>query len=103
MNADQLAKLVADLVATWPTGVRGRIWTRELGALELDATRARAVYQRLTDLDDRPPSVARFRAVYDSLAPFVADLPTPEHTGAVISPADAYERIPELAAWRARR
>jgi 7-keto-8-aminopelargonate synthetase-like enzyme len=67
MNAEELAHLVEDIVQTWPTGVRGRIWTQSLADLEHDA--ARGVYEHLRDHDEKPPTPARFHAIYHSITP----------------------------------
>jgi len=62
MTRDDTATLVNLLVSTWPTGVRGHVWTDTLS--ELDHTPALATYRALRDRSDRAPSVAQFLADY---------------------------------------
>lgn len=59
VSPDDCARLVNRITATWPTGVRGVIWTDVLR--DLDYTTAREAYVRLRDTHDRPPSVKAFR------------------------------------------
>ena len=67
MNSSDLAHLVEHIIATWPTGPRGFIWTEALADLEHPV--ALGIYEYLRDHDERPPSVSRFLAVYHSTTP----------------------------------
>ena len=62
MTRDECARLVNLIVSTWPSGVKGHVWTDTLGDLEYDI--ARTAYLKLRDEAERPPPVARFVAVY---------------------------------------
>ena len=62
MTRDECAGLVNLLVSTWPTGVRGHVWTDTLN--ELDHASALATYRALRDRCDRAPSIAQFLADY---------------------------------------
>jgi len=62
MNPNDCARLVNLLVSTWPSGVKGHVWTDTLGALDYDP--ARSAYVSLRDSEERPPSVARYLAAY---------------------------------------
>lgn len=64
MNAKQVATLTNWMVSTWPNGVRGHIWNAVFA--DMDHDRAVAVYERLRDTEQRPPSVALFRWHYDT-------------------------------------
>jgi len=62
MNGNDTAMLVNLIVATWPTGPKGYIWTDVLA--ELDHGPALEAYRNLRDDSERAPSVARFKAEY---------------------------------------
>jgi hypothetical protein len=63
MNADDAARLVNLLVATWPGGPKAYVWTQALEAL--DAPAANRAYARLRDTA-KSITVAGFREVYDT-------------------------------------
>lgn len=92
MNAEQLAHLVEDIVQTWPTGVRGRIWTAQLAHLDHDV--ASGVYEHLATHDEKPPSVARFLAIAASTQPELG-FDRPADTGEPISLNEYLRRHPE--------
>lgn len=56
------ARLTNLLISTWPAGVRGYVWNDTLG--DLDQYHATEAYRTLRETEERPPSVARFMAVY---------------------------------------
>jgi hypothetical protein len=62
MTGDERARLVHDLISTWPAGVRGYVWTDALTALRHDV--ARATYLHLRTHADKAPSVAKFLEEY---------------------------------------
>jgi hypothetical protein len=62
MHRDDCARLVNLVVSTWPSGVKGHVWTEALIGYDYDL--ARAAYVDLRDSDEKPPSVARFIAAY---------------------------------------
>ena len=66
MNASDTARIVNLIVSTWPSGVKGHVWTDTIGTLE--QARAHDAYRELRDTEERPPSVARFLAKYHALS-----------------------------------
>jgi hypothetical protein len=91
MTGEELANLVSRLVATWPAGVRGHIWTTELAML--DAGPARKVVDQLARSDDRPPSVARFLDVYRAVTAPLSGIPKPTDTGPPVALDDVIARL----------
>jgi hypothetical protein len=64
VTEDQLARIVNNIVQTWPSGPRARIWTAALRAL--DAADAFAVYAQLRDTLTRTALVGDFLALYNA-------------------------------------
>ena len=62
MTRDEAARLVNLITSTWPTGVRGHVWTDVLADLEHQL--ARDAYLHLRDTSEKPPPVAQFQAAY---------------------------------------
>lgn len=62
MTPDNVARIVNQIVSTWPAGVKGHVWTDVLASLEYDL--ARRAYIELREHEERPPTVARFLASY---------------------------------------
>jgi len=58
---DECARVVNLLISTWPTGVRGYVWTDALGSLRYDM--ALATYRTLRD-SERTCTVAHFQHAY---------------------------------------
>jgi hypothetical protein len=95
MTGEELANIVNRLVATWPAGVRGHIWTAELA--HLDPGPARRTIDQLARSDDRPPSVARFLDVYRAVTTPLSGIPKPTDTG----PAVALDEVMSKLEWQA--
>lgn len=103
MNGDERARLVERIVATWPNGPRGFVWTTVLA--ELDGDLATAAYERLVrELEHGYPTTGKFLATYWACRRPDYGPTRPEDTGPVVSMADYLARHPtgELADWRAR-
>jgi hypothetical protein len=83
MTPAQTAHLVEQIVGTWPTGVRGFVWTKRLA--DLDYTPALGVYEYLADHDERPPTIARFLALYWANTPDYGWQP-PDDSGPIVPP-----------------
>jgi hypothetical protein len=91
MTGEELARLVNRLTATWPSGVRGHIWTTELA--HLDAGPAHRTCDQLARSDDRPPSVARFLDVYRATTTPLTGIPKPTDTGPACALDDVIARL----------
>lgn len=95
MTGEELAGIVSRLVATWPAGVRGHIWTTELAMLDVGP--ARRTVDQLARSDDRPPSVARFLDVYRAVTAPLTGIPKVTDTGPPTSLTDVMAKLE----WRA--
>ena len=70
---------------------------------EMDANRARNTLTACAQRLDHPPTIAQLWRQYEATrSPLTYGWEQPTDTGPVITPTDAYARIPELAAWRNR-
>lgn len=62
MTPNEVGRMVQLLIATWPAGVRGYVWTDVLTPMQHDL--AHATYLGLRRHSDKPPSVAKFEEEY---------------------------------------
>ena len=70
MTADECARIVNLVVSTWPAGPKGHAWTEAIR--DLAYADARAAYESVRDVEDRPPSIARYLAAYRAVRARVA-------------------------------
>ena len=96
MTSAEIAALVELIVATWPAGTRGHVWTNTLRDRDahstLDDQRMRTAYRQLRDTVDRAPTPGQLLNAYDATSPMRYGWPQPEDTGTPISLADYLAR-----------
>lgn len=85
MTNEQAKRLAHRIIDTWPGHViKAHVWTEVL--TDLDYNVALGVYEHLRDTDERPPPIARFRAIYRTVTPDYG-WQEPADTGPIIDPA----------------
>lgn len=65
MNTQDATDLSMKMTATWSHGPKAEIWAEVFE--ELHTKQAQEAYRRLRESEDKAPSIARFRSMYQSL------------------------------------
>jgi len=77
MTDDEADQLAHNIISTWPSGPRKPIWVRAVRNVEHHV--AQTVYRNLALHEERPPTIAAFRAAVTRLEHHEPPAPQPDH------------------------